>query len=339
MPGLRVIPSSVANATSGPSGLRGAPCGDSQYKPFCWPVSLMNFCAYCLTPPCFWEKYWAWDSASATVTSIAASSSRPMRRARISSFPSAASKYHWPAEFFISGIGNGWFSAPTSSNSLPSPSFRHRFITWYAFANPSRDVLSSAVSPVEMISADPGPKIAIIASRFCDFAASARALPASSGEAKALGAACVSGACSFLWQAVRQANRTKLSVSSNEEEGNLVRLPAKSSIATSDGCVFMLLPPLGSSPVSYRRPPKPPPPPRNPPPPHPPPPPRLPQPCALDEREPQPPPPESPEWLPQPLNAELPLCESDPQPPLLSPQPCAASELEPALCQPLPVFL
>ena len=37
-------------------GLRGAPGADSQYSPFCWPASLMNFCAYCFTPPCFWRS-------------------------------------------------------------------------------------------------------------------------------------------------------------------------------------------------------------------------------------------------------------------------------------------
>src|SRR5271170_1793141 len=204
----------------------------------------MNFCAYCLTPPCFWEKYWAWESASAAQTSMACSSLRPIRRARSSSFPAAASKYHWPAAFFISGMGNAWLSAPTSNNSLPSASFRHLFITWYALANLFIAALSSATSPEEMISTDPGPKITSTASRLCDFAASASALPASSGEAKVLGAVWADSGCSFLLQAVKESSNRRAIVSGNENDTKLARLRTKSSIAILLGCVSLLLPGL-----------------------------------------------------------------------------------------------
>ena len=46
------------------------------------------------------------------------------------SFPAGASKYHWPAAFFMSGIGNASLSAPTSNNSLLSLNFRQRFVIW-----------------------------------------------------------------------------------------------------------------------------------------------------------------------------------------------------------------
>src|SRR5271166_3705142 len=64
----------------------------------------------------------------AATTSIAASSLSPIRRERISSFPAAVSKYHCPALFFLSGIGKGLLSAPTTSTSLPSVCWRQRFM-------------------------------------------------------------------------------------------------------------------------------------------------------------------------------------------------------------------
>jgi len=45
--GFVLYPSVVANAAKGPSGLLGWPSGTSQYKPLCFPPSLMNFRANC----------------------------------------------------------------------------------------------------------------------------------------------------------------------------------------------------------------------------------------------------------------------------------------------------
>ena len=55
-------------------------------------------------------------------TSMIASSFRPIRRDRISSFPAAVSKNHCPPSFFFSGIGKAKLSAPTSRIWPPSDS-------------------------------------------------------------------------------------------------------------------------------------------------------------------------------------------------------------------------
>src|SRR5271166_2641065 len=114
--GLCGISFSSCERCQRPSGLAGFPSGDGQYKPFCLPGSLMNFAAYCFafSPSCAWAKYSACASATAPQTSMIASSFRPIRRFRSSSFPAAKLKNHFPSPFFLRGIGKGKLSGPTS---------------------------------------------------------------------------------------------------------------------------------------------------------------------------------------------------------------------------------
>ena len=86
----------------------------------------------------------------------------------------STSKYHCPAAFFISGMGNASFCAPTIKSSLPSLSFRQRFIPVGARKIYQLATLSSVGSPVERISFDSGPRLLVSALVSSALAASAQ---------------------------------------------------------------------------------------------------------------------------------------------------------------------
>src|ERR1039458_5148635 len=140
-----------------------------------------------------------------------------------------------------------------------------------------------------MRSFEPGPKMASIASRLSDLAASTSALPASSGEAKVFCTTVVAAGCScFLLHETREITSAK----SAQRIQRCETLRLSCNIPILRPCCLSCFR-LKAVEVlrHYRRPP---------PPWKPPPPPQPPQPRELAERSPQPPPPKSeePEWLP-----------------------------------------
>ena len=105
-----------------------------------------------------WLAYSRCASTYALQTLITPISSRPMRRARISSRPAAVSKNHCPS-CFTSGMGNGQPSAPISSVTLESELVINCVFSvrrWTNILNPAVACTTSG----EIKSCPAGPKIA-----------------------------------------------------------------------------------------------------------------------------------------------------------------------------------
>ena len=113
---------------------------------------------------------------------MAASSLRPIRRSRISSFPASVSKRQPPASF-TSGTGNGQSSLPITSTRASGLFSSRRQRSAMAAAKISRLRRAVATSDESTSVRPSGPKIAITSSRLPALAASMRARTASSGVA------------------------------------------------------------------------------------------------------------------------------------------------------------
>src|SRR5271169_6934460 len=137
------------------------------------------------------------------------------------------------------------------------------------------------------MSCEPGPKIAIKASWLSAFAASANALPASSGDANVFctGSVAAGFSADLLHEAMEIIRATSANITQHRE---IVTLTCDISLLQSsylivDGQVFCAPQQMSNiGLLSYLRPPNPPPPPR------------LPHPRELAERSAQPPPPPDP---------------------------------------------
>src|SRR5271166_5998735 len=143
------------------------------------------------------------------------------------------------------------------------------------------------------MSCEPGPKIAIKASWLPAFAASASALPASSGDANVFCTASVAAGFSvdLLHEPMEIIRATSANITQHREIMTLTRDISflQRSYLIVDGQVFYAHQQMSNTCLlSYLRPPKLRPPPQTPPPP------RLPHPRELAERSAQPPPPPDP---------------------------------------------
>src|SRR5580658_4103002 len=213
---------------------------------------------------------------------MAANSLRPIRRARISSFPATVSKNQRPSPFCFSGMGKGKLSTPSTRICDLSSILRQRFMVPYAATKASAVSLSWVASPEATSCFDSGPKIATTVSGFPDCAAAMSALPASSGEANVLASAVDAAGVSGLLHEERQMMSARI---------NSIDPLKKFVLRSRCNCDMrvlrrsFLLPIIGGN---YLRPPQPPPPPR------------LDQPRELSALESQPPPPD-------PLKADDPL--------------------------------